>query len=570
MMRCVFLSSIVVCLAWQALADQAPWILRSKSGVVASDSVQASEVGAAVMSDGGNAFDAAIATSFALGVTRPYSTGLGGGGFMLAYIAKTKQVIVLDFREMAPAGATPEHYEKVVENATGAPPTVYGGNAAGVPGLLAGIAEVQARFGTKPLSELAQGAAKLAHDGFPADQNFVNGCSSMVRAMKRYPDLATAYAELAQMFLINGEAPELGATLKNPALAKTLARMNDETVKSFYHGQLAQQIAAAAQAASGTLTVEDMANYQVRERQVVHGTYRGYDIFTMPPPSSGGIAILETLNILEHKLKELGRQPNAIEMMHLRIEAMKHAFADRARWLGDADFTPVPVELLTSKDYAKTLADKISIDKAGSPDDYGITQLPDDGGTSHFCITDKAGNIVSWTETINAIFGSFVVVPETGIILNNEMDDFLTVRGKANLYGLVQGEANLIGPGKRPLSCMSPTLVMQGKRPVLTLGASGGPRIITSVLNVMLNVLDVDLDLQQALESVRVHHQWRPDEVAFDRTPPEAAREAMKKLGHTLSEHNRTGIVQAIHWLRDGTKVAASDPRKGGKPAAAE
>jgi gamma-glutamyltranspeptidase/glutathione hydrolase len=569
-MRSALAPLLATLLLQPALAAEPAWIVTTTSGVVASDSPQASQVGADVLNSGGNAFDAAIATSLALGVTRPYSTGLGGGGFMLAYLADKQQTLVLDFREMAPAGATPEYYAGLVTGDETPPPTIYGGNAAGVPGLPAGLAEVRKRYGTRPLSELTRGAIRLARDGFPADQNFVKACGEAVSAYAKYPQLKSAQPGIGRLFLSNGSAPKAGEAIRNPELANTLSRLNDEWVQSFYHGELSKQIAAAAEQAGGTLKPSDLANYRVRERQAIRGTYRDYDIFSMPPPSSGGIAIVQTLNILEHARRSLDHKPNPVESVHLRIEAFKHAFADRARWLGDADFTSVPAAYLTDKAYAARLAKKIDIRKAGSPDDCGTVQLPDDAGTSHFCITDQAGNVVSWTETINASFGSFVVVPGTGIILNNEMDDFLTVRGQANLYGLVQGEANLVGPGKRPLSSMSPTLVMKEGKPVLTLGGSGGPRIITSVLNVLLNVIDEELSLTDAMASVRAHHQWQPDELYFDRQPPQAAQNAMQNLGHKLSKQTKTGIVQAIYWLPDGTKVAASDPRKGGKPAPQE
>jgi gamma-glutamyltranspeptidase/glutathione hydrolase len=253
--------------------------------------------------------------------------------------------------------------------------------------------------------------------------------------------------------------------------------------------------------------------------------------------------------------------------MHLRIEAMKHAFADRARWLGDADFAPVPVEYLTSDAYARQLAQQITLTGTATPADYGRQQLPDDRGTAHFCVADAAGNVVALTETINGTWGSHVVVEPFGIILNNELDDFLTVRGQPNLYGLVQGEANLIAPGKRPLSSMSPTIVLRDDQPVLALGASGGPRIISSVLNVMLNIIDVGQPLAPAIASVRVHHQWQPDEVVFDRDPSDAGAAGLRARGHRLADARRSGIVQAIRFRPDGTLVGASDPRKGGRPA---
>jgi gamma-glutamyltranspeptidase/glutathione hydrolase len=590
--RWPFGATLALCqavLVSQAVAGDPPWIARGRAGMVASDSAEASRIGARILEEGGNAFDAAVATSFALGVTRPYSTGLGGGGFMVAYLAKEARFVVLDFRETAPAGASAEQYAKLrAMQGDGPPSSVYGGNAVGTPGLLAGLEEIRDRFGSMKLSDLVAPAIALAETGFEVDENYATACREALEDFEKWP-LLRYYVAIGKELLRAGSPPTIGDRVRRPDLARAFAEIAASGPAAIYGGAIGQAMADAAQKAGGTLTLDDLKAYRVREREPIRAKFLGHEIVSMPPPSSGGVCIVETLNIMEHLPAALRRLPDAesrpvgaatqpadgsaqlaaeVRRRHLLIEALKHAFADRARWLGDADFADVPVGRLTDAEYAAGLAARIAPDGAGAPEAYGTRQLPDDGGTSHFCVADAQGNVVAITETINGTFGSLIMVEPYGIILNNEMDDFATAPGEENLYGLIQGEANAVAPGKRSLSSMSPTIVMKDGKPVLVLGASGGPRIITSVLQVLLDVVRDDLPLEQALSATRLHHQWMPDEVYFDGATPAWAK-GLEALGHNISDQRRGAVVQAIRFLPDGVMVGASDPRKGGRPAAA-
>ena len=536
--------------------------------MVASDSPAASEIGANVLADGGNAFDAALATSFALGVARPYSTGLGGGGFMVAYLAAEKQVVVLDFREVAPTGATPERYADArAANPDGPPVSIYGGLAIGVPGLLAGLTEIHERYCTQSLDELVKPAIALARVGVPIDRHFHDSIGELGDRYHRWPLLALSHPQLRAMFMKDGQPLSIGERSTRPDYAEALTLIGQSGGDALYNGPVGAAIVKAASRAGSGMTADDLRKYTVKERKPVRGVYQGYEVISMPPPSSGGVALVETLNILSARRRIAAETFTPLMEMHLRIEAMKHAFADRARFLGDPDFGRVPVKALTTPAYAMVLARRISLSRAGSVKGYGLEQLHDDDGTSHFCVADAQGNVVAITETINGPFGSLVIAEPYGVILNNQLDDFVTESGKANLYGLVQSDANLVAPGKRPLSSMSPTLVMKDHRPVLALGASGGPRIISSVLHVLLNVLDIGLPLDEALASARTHHQWKPNVVYFDREGGAGAK-ALAALGHVISSEQKTGIVQAILIGEDGELVGGSDPRKGGRPAA--
>ena len=566
--RLISLALVVSFVPLAAWADDPPWIARSKSGMVASDSTDASQIGADILSAGGNAFDAAVATSLALAVTRPQSTGLGGGGFVVVYVAKSERVFCLDFRECAPAGATAARYVELNKNRGDGPsPSVYGGNAVAVPGQLSGLAEMHKRFGTQTWKQLTEPAAKLAETGFTADEFYADECRSALAAYTKWPKLKSECGALYTTLLGNGTPPKVGDKVVRPDLAKTLGLIGDKGADVFYKGPIGEALVKATQAAGGTLTMADLADYQVRDRTALRATYRSFDIYTMPPPSSGGVCLVEILNILRAASVRSDLNPRE-DRPHVLVEAMKHAFADRAHFLGDPDFAAVPVDRLTSLKYATERAQFIKPHETLTPREYGAPANPaPDRGTSHFCITDKDGNVVAQTETINGVFGSLVMAEPYGIVLNNEMDDFTADPGQPNLYGLIQGEANAILPRKRPLSSMTPTIVFRDVHPVLVLGGSGGPRIITSVLQVLLNVIEADMPLDQAVTTVRIHHQWQPDEVTFDRDPPEKLAEALKAAGHKINPARKCGIVQAIRLLPDGTMVGASDPHKGGHPA---
>ncbi len=565
--RPILKTAIVVLLSVTARAADPPWLARGRSGMVASDSPEASQIGADVLRQGGNAFDAAIATSFALAVSRPQSTGLGGGGFMVAYVASENRCIALDFREVAPAGATRERYDRLAAEAGDGPsPTIYGGNAVGVPGQLAGLAEIQKRFATRPLRELIQPAIRLAETGFVADEHYIGSVKEALADFAKWPQLKERYGTIYETLLGRGTPPTAGDRVTRPQLVAALRLIAEQGPEAaLYRGPIGEAAIKAVQAAGGVLTMEDLAGYKPREREPLRGKYHDFEIVTMPPPSSGGVCMVEALSILRALTNDDPDGLRTIQEVYPRflVCALKHAFADRARWLGDPDTTRLPIARLVAPEYAELLAERLCPDKS---EDYGSTTLPEDRGTSHFCVADREGNIVALTETINGVFGSLVVAEPYGIILNNQMDDFAAQPGKPNLYGLIQGEANAVAPGKKPLSSMAPTIVFKDGRPVLTLGASGGPRIITSVLQVMLNVIEFDMPLEEAMSAVRIHHQWLPDEVYFDRAPPAALVEALQG-SNKISTERRTGVVQAIQWLPDGTLVGACDPHKGGRPA---
>lgn len=584
--------------ALAARAEEPAWVVRAGGGMVASDRDVASQIGADILAHGGNAFDAAIATSLALTVARGESTGIGGGGFMIAYVARDKRFVALDFREMAPAAATAERYAELAAqrraraasqpaslgaaaqpasqpasaptaapaDAGGPPVALYGGNAVGVPGLLAGLVRIHEQYATLPWASLVTPARLLAREGFVVDDHYVDACKSIYRDLEKWPALRTEHKALYEALLGGGEPPAIGTRIVRPGLAAALELIALDGADAFYRGQIGNRVVAAVNAAGGAMTDADLEGYQVRPRTPLRAKYRDFELVTMPPPSSGGVCIIETLNLLTaYRARAEIVPPFKADATYydMLLKSMRHAFADRARWLGDPGFSPVPVALLTDPNYAAQLADKPVRD----PNDCGTAQLPEDRGTSHFCVVDAAGNVVAITETVNGPFGSLVLAEPYGIVLNNQMDDFAAEPGKPNLYGLIQGQANAVAPGKRPLSSMSPTIVLREGKPVLVLGASGGPLIITSVLQVMLGVLDFELPLADAMMAPRVHHQWLPDEVRGDRLVSDELRGTLRELGYSVNPRRSTGIVQAIQFLPDGTLVGASDPRKGGKPA---
>lgn len=555
-------------------------VLRSRHGMVASDSPEASRIGAQILAEGGNAFDAAIATSFALAITRPESTGLGGGGFMLGYVAKANDFVILDFRETAPKAATAELFSRLhAEAGDGPSPAIYGGAAVATPALVLGLAEIHKRFASKTLNELLRPAIALSRQGFLVDRTYNNAVQDVIDDFRKHPEFQTRFALLWQTYLNNGQAPPVGTRVKPAGVTFALEQIAANGPAAFRVGDAAYACVTSAQAVGGVLAREDLENYQVRERRPLRFRYGRHEIVAMPPPSSGGIVLAETLQTLAHSPAYQQAALDSPLRTHLLLEALKHGFADRSRWHGDADFADVPFAKLTSDSYAAELAGRLSPDHVSDPESYGVAAQPDDRGTSHFCVADRDGNVVSMTETINGTYGSYVVVLPYGFVLNNQMDDFATDLGRPNLYGLRQGAANAVAPGKRPLSSMAPTIVLEEGKPVLALGASGGPRIISSVLHVLLNVIERKMPLERALTALRPHHQWQPDEVFLDRDPlvgnvgergPEAERrllDELKRRGHVISDKRRGAVVQAIQFTSDGEMIGGSDPRKGGKPA---
>jgi gamma-glutamyltranspeptidase/glutathione hydrolase len=517
---------------------------------------------------GGNAIDAAVATSFALAATRPYSTGLGGGGFMIVRFADGR-IIVQDFRETAPAAATPEMYvEAAKRNPDGPPPSRFTHLAVAVPGLVAGRCQALAQWGTMSLQQVTAPAIRLAEDGFTVDKHYVTNSQDILKRYQKYPGLRETGTYVYETHLGSGQLRSVGDVLRQPKLARLLRSVADNGPDFFYKGPVAAAIADEMKQHGGLIKMEDLANYTIRMREPIRSTYRRYALITMPPPSSGGITVAEILNILEPLDLPSIFKRDPLLATHYQIEAMKHGFADRARWLGDTDFVEVPVERLTSKGYAKKKASRLKPDRCLDLQEYGSTHLPDDEGTSHFSVVDRWGNIVVSTETINTVFGSLAAVDDWGLILNNQMDDFSAEPGKPNAFGLIQSARNAVHPGKRPLSSMSPTILLKDGEPYLMLGGSGGPRIISSVLNVILGVTDYDLSLEEAMLSLRPHHQWKPDRVFFDASPPDPIAHWLRERGHKLAgaKERKTGIIQAIIRTEDGW-MGASDPRKGGRPA---
>ncbi|GMU80266.1 MAG: gamma-glutamyltransferase [Planctomycetota bacterium] len=591
--QCVTIVAVfAICGAARTLADEAPpWIAEGTAGMVAADHPEASAIGVAVLRAGGSAFDAAIATSAALTVTRPESTGIGGGGFMVAYIAAEKRFIALDFREMAPEAATPERYAKLhAEIGDGPSASIYGGNAVGVPGLVAGWREVHKRLGTREWKSLLEPAAALAERGFTVDESCRDSIESALKDFKKYPAFDARFAALKRRIAPEGVAREVGTRWERRDIAATLRLLAERGPDAFYAEPIGSSIIRAVNGAGGEMTEDDLRRYRVIERTPLRfSTQRHiprpeaeppFEWITMPPPSSGGACLAQLALVdawLEKTEMYLAVRAPAIPLSW-RIEAMKHAFANRSRFLADPDFAPVDVSKMVDAAYAKDLADKIARKQhPATIDAYGL-RPPDDRGTSHFSIVDRAGNVVAWTETINGGYGSFVVVEPHGVILNNQMDDFTTVEGEANLFGLVQSRANLVGPGKRPLSSMTPTIVMREGKPVLAIGGSGGPRIITSVFQVAITVLGRGPHVlgiatsERAMSEPRVHHQWQPDEVFFDRDPNEQWKliiTALREQGYKVSEKRRGASVQYISIdAKTLRRTGVCDPRKGGRPAA--
>jgi gamma-glutamyltranspeptidase / glutathione hydrolase len=544
--------------------------LTSDKGVVASDNEIASRVGASVLAAGGNAIDAAAATALALGVVSPLSSGIGGGGFALVYLAEEGKTYAFDFRESAPAALTPDSF--AVDGEPDPALARSGGLAVGVPGEIAGLTLMLERFGALSWARVVAPACRLAHAGFALGW-FVADRAGFFAARVDDPEA------LAPWLYPGGDPAERGEIVHRPRLARTLGYLRRHGADGFYRGPVARDIVAAVQSAGGVMTLEDLEGYEVIEREPLAGSYRDYTLVTFPLPSSGGIVLLQALGILDayeqaSEFELTARPHGSSATIHVLTEVLKHAFADRARYLGDEDKARRAALRLLREERLAAMAARIEPDGVLSPPDYGDSDLGEPGdvgtgdqGTSHFCVVDREGNAVALTTTINHYYGAKLVAERTGIPLNNEIDDFAIVPGKANLFGLVQAETNLVGPGKRPLSSMSPTLIFEGERLVGCLGGSGGPRIISNTFHAFLNVFVYGMDAAAAVSAPRFHHQWSPDVLRIE-SAPEDVRTALEARGHTVEDSTFINTVQAIIVRDDGTREAASDPRKGGAPAA--
>ncbi len=538
----------------------------STTGLVVSTSAPASDVGAAILHRGGNAVDAAVATAFALAVTHPSAGNLGGGGFMVVR-TPAGEATTFDYRERAPLGSTRTMYL----NAKGEIDrglTAAGYLAPGVPGTVRGLALAHARFGRLPWKDVVTPAAELAARGFRVSAGLARGLNYLVGFAKdRFPATVAAYGKPG------GGAWADGDTLVLPDLAKTLTAIASDGPDVFYTGWIADRIAADMQAHGGLITKKDLAEYQARERAPIRGTFMGYEIISMPPPSSGGVALVEMLNILEHfDLKAHARF--SPWTLHLLIETMRRAYLDRARYLGDPDFVEMPLARLTSKTYAKTLAAGIDLAKASSSVELGrdiVTAPADDepDETTQFSVVDKDGMAVSNTYTLEGGYGSKVVVPGAGFLLNNEMGDFNKKPGETNEQGDIGTSANLIDPGKRMLSSMTPTIVTKDGRLALVTGSPGGRTIINTVLNVVLNVTAYGMNGRQAVDAPRLHHQWLPDTAIFEeRALPAPVVAALRAMGHDVTLRGRQGDAESILFdPATGTAYGINDTRSADSKA---
>lgn len=562
---------------------------------VAADHGLASSIGAQVLREGGNAVDAAVATSFALSVCRPYSCGIGGGGFLVIALPPGSQTrkgrldqalhTTIDYRETAPAAMTREWFEKDPDPDA---PT-HGGKAVGTPGHVAGMLFALERFGTMSRERVIQPAIDLARKGFNADAHYVKNSQEVIdwlKATPTYPGAEKARARVDRFaytwdrYLHKG-AIKAGDAVNNAEQARVLEAVLKDGVDGFYRGEVARAIVAAVQADGGPLTLEDLAGFAPKERSPLVGECAAMRSLSMPPPSSGGIVLAQVLCMLEHRRDlfdaAIREGHNSPAYLHLLCEAMKHAFADRARWLADSDFLDVPLAQLLDPTRMNNAADSIKKDTISAHNAYGVLPPPDDHGTSHLCVVDESGGAVACTETINLIFGS-LLVPEgksgpLGFCLNNTIDDFVTRPNTPNAFGLSHAARNAPAPRKRPLSSMTPTILLSrdGRRPALLAGASGGPRIISATIQAVMNVIWFNMSAGDAIASPRAHHQWEPDTLQLE---PELlgspVADALRAKGHVVTLREQIGNAQMIRAasLEDasGGWQPASDPRKGGVP----
>jgi gamma-glutamyltranspeptidase/glutathione hydrolase len=528
---------------------------QSEGGMVASDDSYATLVGAGVLERGGNAIDAAVATAFALAVTFPEAGNIGGGGFMVLRSADGRTA-ALDFRETAPRAASRNMYLDAQGNVT--ENSVIGHLSAGVPGAVAGLWTAHKQYGSRPWAELVQPAIELAERGVNVNLNFVTRVRGDSARLARYPSAAT-------LMLPGGRVPQGGTTWRNPELAAVLRRIAERGPAGFYTGETAQLIVAEMKRGNGLITLEDLAAYEAKWRDPVSISYRGHTVLSMPPSSSGGITLGLALNILEgYDLRTLGW--HTPEMLHVLAEAERRAFADRNHFLGDPDFVKIPRDLLLSKDYANRL--RATIDpKVATPSlnvRPGLGAASEGTHTTHVSVMDNKGGAVALTTTLNDLYGSHVVVSGGGFFLNDEMDDFASKPGTPNMFGLVQGEANAIAPGKRMLSAMTPTIVLDSAgKPLLVTGARGGPRIISATLQILLNVIDYGMDAGAAVSAPRIHHQHLPDTLRLEPGGfTQAQIDALRALGHNIADGSVAAAPTVLRKARLITGTA--DPRTGG------
>ena len=525
----------------------------ANNGMVATEQELASRIGLDILKAGGNAVDAAVGIGFALAVALPNAGNLGGGGFMMVHDAKTGKSVALDFREVAPLKATRNMYLDDKGNVINGK-SLYTHYAVGVPGTVAGMEHALKKWGTMPLDKVIAPSIALAEKGFPVSETLAKILRQEQKNMGKWP--ATT-----EIFWKDGAPLKRGDLLVQKDLAQSMRLIAQQGAKAFYEGAIAQKIAAEMAPHAGAVTLQDLREYKVAEREPVRGTYRGYEVVTMPPPSSGGTHLVQILNMLEQwPLAQWGQ--NSAQTLHHMAESSKLAYADRSEYLGDPDFVKIPLKGLPSKRYAESLAKTIDPHRArpakeikpGQPQPYESDQ------TTHYSVVDKAGNAVAVTYTLNTNFGSGIVAKGTGILLNNEMDDFAAKPGVANAYGLVGGDANAVAAKKRPLSSMTPTLVLKDGKPTLVTGSPGGARIITTVLQTVVNTIDFGNNPAEAAAAPRVHHQWTPDELRVEKGLSPDTLALLKQRGHNIAVKPSMGRTQTIQ-IRNGQLYGYSDPR---------
>jgi gamma-glutamyltranspeptidase / glutathione hydrolase len=535
--------------------------VRARHGMVASTNEVASRVGVDVMKRGGNAVDAAIAVAFALQVTHPAAGNLGGGGFMMIRL-KDGRTTAIDYREMAPSAAHRNVYlDKNGNLIEGEGGSLVGYRAAGVPGTVRGMELALKKYGSGKLtwSQLVEPARRLASAGFTVT-------NELARSLYHEREYLSKYPETKRIYLKNGQFYKEGELFRQPELAATFARLQRFGPNEFYQGETARLIVADMKRNNGLMTMEDLRGYVAKERAPVRGNYRGYEIISMPPPSSGGAVLIEMLNILEgFDLQKL--EASSSDRYHLMAEAMRRAFADRAEYMGDSDFVKVPVAGLIDKAYASTLRGTINTDRASTSAEVraGRPAGYESDETTHFTVVDAQGNAVSNTYTLNNSYGSAAVAKGTGLLLNDEMDDFAAKPGTPNMYGLIQGERNAVAPKKRPLSAMTPTIVLRKDGSLwFTVGSPGGPTIINTVLCIITNVIDYEMNIQQAIDFPRIHHQWLPDELVGEPFGLSGdTQRALTSRGHKLAKLRYLGDAEGIMIEeKTGMRLGATDPRR--------
>jgi gamma-glutamyltranspeptidase/glutathione hydrolase len=560
--------ALIISLLLQVACTKTPEPVSARNGMVVSTSSYASKVGVEILKKGGNAIDAAVAVGFALAVTYPSAGNIGGGGFMVIHLADGKNTTI-DFREKAPLSA---HRDMYLNEAGEFLPdlSLEGTTSAGVPGSVAGLIYALEKYGTLPLAEVIQPAIDLARNGWRLE-------ARDARYFKRHMEEFNKYPSSLKVFSKNGEPYEEGDLFTQSDLAWTLEQIKNNGRDGFYRGKVAELLVKQVNSLGGYITLNDLEKYQPLEREPITGSYRGYKVVSMPPPSSGGIALVQLLNILEnYELRKDGWGSSIY--FHRLVEAMKYVYVDRTYHLGDADFYPVPKEKLISKDYAKTIFNKIEDSKnkavpSGEIKSLDVSLLTESTETTHYSVYDSFGNAVATTTTVNSAFGSKIIVDGAGFLLNNQMDDFSGKPGTQNQYGLLGTEANSIQPEKRMLSSMTPTVILKDGEPYIIIGSPGGPTIITSVLQVILNCIDFNMNIAEAIEMPRIHHQWLPDSIYYEgEALTNDVKNELTKMGYAFVDEDADsrilGITEGIMIdIINITIYGASDPRGGGLAA---